>query len=79
MPDIGLCLSDALLTMCLVIVQSQTHSPTSLLLYLVVMAPQEPIDRRHESVEPAWRQVMQDLVKDSNPEIAQQAAAALAE
>lgn len=43
------------------------------------MAPQEPNDGRHESVEPAWRQVMQDLVKDSNPEIAQQAAAALAE
>lgn len=41
------------------------------------MAPQEPNDRRHDSVEPAWRQVMQDLVKDSNPEIAQQAAAAL--
>jgi hypothetical protein len=58
--------------------QKHTH-PTSLLLYLVVMAPQEPTSRRHESVEPAWRQVMQDLVKDPNPEVAQQAAAALAE
>ena len=44
-----------------------------------VLTPQRPNAHRLDSDEPLWRQVLRDLVKDSNPEVAQQAAAALAE
>jgi hypothetical protein len=45
----------------------------------IVLILQEPTTGCADSAEPVWSQVLRDLMKNGDPEVAQKAAAVLAE